>query len=87
MLQVQTDQLATLSDLGGEVLQLVVAAVEDGQAGQLADAGRQARDLVLSDAQVGQVDEVAQLWVNLFDSVEPVDGQLFSSVTHTHAVF
>ena len=71
MLQVEADQLAALSYLGGEVLQLVVATVEDGQAGQLTNGGGQARDLVLSDAQVGQVDKVPQLRVNLLDPVEP----------------
>ena len=50
MLQVELDQLPTLPQLGGQVLQLVVAAVQARKLPQLSDTRRQLRDLVLSDA-------------------------------------
>ena len=50
MLQVELHQLPTLPQLRGQVLQLVVAAVQARQLPQLPDTRRQLGDLVLSDA-------------------------------------
>ena len=50
MLEVELGQLPTLPQLRGQVLQLVVAAVQARKLPQLSDTRRQLGDLVLSDA-------------------------------------